>query len=79
MISVVDLASYRVVASTRTSALDLYDAHGVTLDNDGYVRVGSLSSGTPKYDAFVRLKLPSGSGLGLGVCPRISLRSAEYS
>jgi hypothetical protein len=59
IISVVDLATYKVVASVRTDTLNLYEFHGVTLDDDGYVRVSSLSSGKSKHDAFIRLSVPA--------------------
>jgi hypothetical protein len=59
VISVVDLATFKIVATVRTRALDLYEFHGVTLDDDGYVRVSSLSSGKLKHDAFIRLSVPS--------------------
>ena len=58
IISVVDLSTFTVMATIRTENLDLLEFHGVVLDDSGYVRVESSSSGL-KHGAFVRLSIPS--------------------
>lgn len=59
VISVVDLSTFKIVATTRTEKLDLFEFHGVDLDDEGYVRVGSSSSGKVRQAAFIRLSIPS--------------------
>lgn len=59
VISVVDLATYEVVATSRTRALHLLDFHDVKLDHQDNLLVDSLSSDKPKRGAFVRLAIPS--------------------
>lgn len=71
IISVVDLATLKVVAQTQTGDMSLFEFHGVDLDNEGHIRVSSLapsgrtehgvfiSSGTSQHAAFIRLDIPS--------------------
>jgi hypothetical protein len=58
IISVVDLSKLSVVATTRTSDLDLFEFHEVKVDDEDYVRVDSLASGKPRRSAFIRLSIP---------------------
>jgi hypothetical protein len=58
IIAVVDLSNFTVVATTRTKNMDLFEFHGVTLDDEDYLRVDSLSSGESRHSAFIRLKVP---------------------
>lgn len=73
-IAVVDLSTFRIVATTHTEGLNLFEFHEVTLDDDGYIRVGSLSSGKDRHGAFVRLSIPS-----LKVSPTCAYDWAEES
>jgi hypothetical protein len=59
VISVVDLSTFKIVATTRTEKLDLFEFHGVDLDDEGYIRVGSSSSGKVRQEAFIRLSIPA--------------------
>lgn len=59
VIAVVDLSSSKVVATTDTADLDLFGARGVTLDEDGFLRIDSLSYGKVRQGAFIRLSIPS--------------------
>jgi hypothetical protein len=56
VISIVDLSTFKIVATAQTQSLDLLGFHGVVLDDDGFVRVES--SGL-KHNAFVRLSVPT--------------------
>ena len=58
VISVVDLSTFKIVATAQTESFELLEFHGVVLDDDGFVRVESSSSGL-KHGAFVRLSIPS--------------------
>jgi hypothetical protein len=59
VISVVDLKTFGVVATARTSGLGLLGAHDVTLDREGRLRVSGDSMRPPRRGAFVQLSLPS--------------------
>jgi len=59
VIAVVDLASLKIVAATNTADLDLFSARGVALDDDGFLRIESLSAGKVRQGAFIRLSIPS--------------------
>lgn len=58
VISVVDLSTFKIVATAQTQSFDLLEFHGLALDDDGFVRVESSSPGL-KHSAFVRLSVPS--------------------
>ncbi|MGH9698114.1 MAG: hypothetical protein ACRD5R_09815 [Candidatus Acidiferrales bacterium] len=59
VIAVVDLSRSKIVAATNTADLDLFGARGVTLDDDGFLRIESLSVGKVRQGAFIRLSIPS--------------------
>jgi hypothetical protein len=71
IISTVNLSTFKVVATTQTEQMDLFEFHGVDLDAEGSIRVGSLApngsvehgrfvpSGKPQHAAFIRLSVPS--------------------
>jgi hypothetical protein len=59
VISVVDLATFKVVSSTRTRALGLLEYHEVKLDHHGHVLVDSLSQDKPMHSVFIQLDIPS--------------------
>jgi hypothetical protein len=59
VISVVDLADFKVVVTTRTKTLDLFEFQEVSLDREGHVLVNSFSSDKPRRGAFIQLSLPS--------------------
>jgi hypothetical protein len=71
IISVVDLSTFKIVSMTQTENMNLFEFHGVDFDEEGYVRVSSLtssgkvehgkfiSSGIPQRAAFIRLSVPS--------------------
>lgn len=59
VIAVVDLDSSKIVATTNTADLDLFGARGVTLDEDGFLRIDSLSYGKVRQGAFIRLSIPA--------------------
>lgn len=59
VIAVVDLSTSKIVAATNTANLDLFGARGVTLDDDGFLRIDSLSIGKVRQGAFIRLSIPS--------------------
>jgi hypothetical protein len=58
IIAVVDLSNFTVVATMRTKNMDLFEFHGVSLDDEDYLRVDSLSSGESRHSAFIRLRVP---------------------
>jgi hypothetical protein len=59
VIAVVDLSSSKIVAAANTADMDLFGARGVTLDDDGFLRIDSLSAGKVRQGAFIRLSIPS--------------------
>jgi hypothetical protein len=59
IVAVVDLSKSEIVATANTADLDLFGARGVTLDNGGFLRIDSLSSGKVRKGAFIRLAIPS--------------------
>jgi hypothetical protein len=71
IISTVDLSTFKVVATTQTEDMNLFEFHSVDVDAEGRIRVGSLafngkvehgrfvSSGEPQHAAFIRLRIPS--------------------
>lgn len=71
IISTVDLSTLKVVATTQTQQMSLFEFHGVDLDAEGSICVGSLApngrvehgrfvpSGEPQHAAFIRLSVPS--------------------
>jgi hypothetical protein len=71
IISTVDLSTFKVVARKQTADMNLFEFHGVDLDAEGSIRVGSLApngsvehgkyvpSGEPQHAAFIRLRIPS--------------------
>jgi len=59
IISVVDLASFKVINSARTSGLDLYEFHGVEMDAQDRIVVDTLSPGPPRRGAFIQLAVPT--------------------
>ena len=58
VIAVVDLPTFRVVGTTHTAGLSLFEFHGgVQLDHDGFLLIDSLS--LDRRGAFIRLAIPS--------------------
>jgi hypothetical protein len=58
-ISIVDLQSFKVIATAHTGKLELFEFHEIDLDDEGFIRIGSLASGKDKHSAFIRLSVPS--------------------
>jgi hypothetical protein len=59
VIVVVDLSNLKIVATANTADLDLFGARGATLDDDGFLRIDSLSTGKVRQGAFIRFSIPS--------------------
>lgn len=60
IISVVDLSTFKIVATIQTKDLSLLEFHSVNLDSEGYVRVDSLgTSGKVQHGEFIRFRVPS--------------------
>lgn len=59
IISTVDLSTFKVVATTQTEDMNLFEFHGVDLDAEGRIRVSSLAP-NGKVGSF-KGALPSGS------------------
>lgn len=58
VIATVDLTSFRVVATTHTEPIGLFAYHRVLLDTEGKLGISSLSAGSGRRGALVRLSLP---------------------
>jgi len=59
VVTVVDLSTFKIVATARTAELGLLEFHrSIKLDNDDRVFIDS-ASGKPEHGAFVRLSVPS--------------------
>lgn len=59
LITVIDLASFKVISTARPRDLGLLEFHEVHLDSAGQILVNSLSQGKPKRGALTRLSLPA--------------------
>jgi hypothetical protein len=60
VITVVDLSTFKIVATARTAELGLLEFHqSIKLDSEDRVFIDSGSSGKPEHGAFVRLSVPS--------------------
>jgi hypothetical protein len=60
VMTIVDLAAFRIVGTSRTRDLDLFEFHELLrLDSDGHLLAESLSSGKPKQGSVVRFAIPS--------------------
>lgn len=58
VIATVDLANFRVVATTHTEPLGLFAYHRVLLDSEGKLGISSLAAGSGRSGALIRLSLP---------------------